>query len=238
MEARVALIKALIEFQKEFQGLRPDSTNPYFNSKYISLDGILETVRPLLAKHGLAVIQEVTADGDRAAVRTILVHEGGHQYETDWLRMAPLKKQPKGYTGPEETSKDPQSMGSAITYAKRYQLGALLGVCESADDDANQSTGRPQQTQKQQDAPKPPQLPVGWASVDEQTKALGELKERTIAKGYPAQKGRDFLNLTKLFLGQEIPFKDLTKVQVQVLLKAIEQPREDQDAESGGNVSA
>lgn len=127
METYNNLFKSFIKFQNEFKGLKPDASNPFFKSSYITLDGILETVRPLLAKYGLAVMQEATGDGEYIFVRTKLIHESGEMIETDILKMKPQKN-------------DPQQMGSCITYAKRYQLGALLGICESADDDGNKAT--------------------------------------------------------------------------------------------------
>lgn len=123
----MSINKAFIDFQKEFKGLKPDAKNPFFKSTYISLDGILETVRPILAKNGLAVLQEATGDGEYVFVKTKLLHESGEVIETDLLKMKPQKN-------------DAQQMGSCITYAKRYQLGALLGICESIDDDGNKAT--------------------------------------------------------------------------------------------------
>ena len=121
------LFKDFIEFQKEFKGMTPDAQNPFFKSSYITLDGILETVRPILSKHNLCVLQEATGDGEYIFVKTKLAHVSGEILETDILRMKPQKN-------------DPQSMGSCITYAKRYQLAALLGICESVDDDGNKAT--------------------------------------------------------------------------------------------------
>ena len=121
------LFTAFVKFQSELKGLVPNSTNPFFKSTYITLDGILETVRPLLAKHGLAVIQEATGDGESIFVKTRLIHESGEMLETDLLKMKPQKN-------------DPQSQGSCITYSKRYQLAALLGICENVDDDGNKAT--------------------------------------------------------------------------------------------------
>ena len=121
------IYKAFVKFQSEFKGMKPDSSNPFFKSTYISLDGILETARPILAKNGLAVIQEATGDGDYIFVKTKLIHESGEMIETEVLKMKPQKN-------------DPQSMGSCITYSKRYQLAALLGICECIDDDANIAT--------------------------------------------------------------------------------------------------
>lgn len=130
--------KAFINFQKEFKGLKPDANNPFFKSSYITLDGILETTRPILAKNGLAVMQEATGDGEFIFVKTKLIHESGEMIETEILKMKPQKN-------------DPQQMGSCITYAKRYQLGALLGICESVDDDGNKATFGSNNTSKKEE---------------------------------------------------------------------------------------
>ena len=76
------ICKAFVKFQSEFKGMKPDSSNPFFKSTYISLDGILETVRPILAKKKLAVIQEATRDGEYIFVNTKLIHESGEMIET------------------------------------------------------------------------------------------------------------------------------------------------------------
>ena len=122
------LYASFINFQKEFKGMKADASNPFFKSTYITLDGILETVRPLLVKNGLAVIQNAFSDDeDNMCVKTILIHETGQTLETETMKMRPQKD-------------DAQQRGSVITYMKRYQLGALLGICESIDDDANLAT--------------------------------------------------------------------------------------------------
>ena len=143
------IYKAFVKFQSEFKGMKPDSSNPFFKSTYISLDGILETVRPILAKNGLAVIQEATGDGEYIFVKTKLIHESGEMIETEVLKMKPQKN-------------DPQSMGSCITYSKRYQLAALLGICECIDDDANIATY--------------------GNSVPEQSKSTGKLSAKQVGR--------------------------------------------------------
>ena len=127
MESKESIFKAIIKFHAEFKGMKPDASNPFFKSSYITLDGILETVRPILSNHGLALIQEATGDGEFIFVKTKLIHEAGESIETEYLKMKPQKN-------------DPQGMGSCITYAKRYQLAAFLGICESVDDDGNKAT--------------------------------------------------------------------------------------------------
>lgn len=122
------LFSAYIQFNSEFQGMKADGTNPYFKSTYITLDGILNTVRPILAKYGLAILQNAYSEDDGTiCVKSILIHQSGQFFETGVLKMKPAKQ-------------DPQILGSHITYMKRYNLGALLGICESIDDDGNKAT--------------------------------------------------------------------------------------------------
>lgn len=122
---------SFIKFQNEFKGLKADGNNPFFKSTYITLDGILETVRPLLSKNNLGVIQNAFSDENgNMCVKTMLIHESGEYLETEVMKMKPVKD-------------DPQQRGSCITYMKRYQLGALLGICESIDDDGNAATFNP-----------------------------------------------------------------------------------------------
>lgn len=121
------LAQSLIKVQGEIKGMRPDASNPFFKSSYITLDGMLEYVRPILTKNGIIALQNVSSCGEYAEVITRLLHVSGEYMETDSLKIKPTKN-------------DPQQHGSAITYAKRYQLGALLGISTEVDDDGNKAT--------------------------------------------------------------------------------------------------
>ena len=103
------LYGSFINFQKEFKGMKADASNPFFKSTYITLDGILETVRPLLVKNGLAIIQNAFSDDeDNMCVKTILIHETGQTLETETMKMRPQKD-------------DAQQRGSVITYMRKYR---------------------------------------------------------------------------------------------------------------------
>ena len=118
---------AMIEVEKQIKGMTPDAKNPFFKSNYITLDGILEYARPILAKQGVWIFQNASGDGEFVNVTTRLVHSSGEFIETDDLKMKPQKN-------------DPQQLGSCITYAKRYQLASLLGISSEVDDDGNKAT--------------------------------------------------------------------------------------------------
>lgn len=122
------LAPALILAQGELEAIVRDSVNPHFRNRYASLDAIVAHVRPVLAKHGLAIIQGTVApDRDETGrisaltVETMLLHTSG-----EWISAAapmPLQKL------------DPQGAGGAITYGRRYGLSALLSLATDEDDD-------------------------------------------------------------------------------------------------------
>ena len=129
-ESMANIGKALAAFQSEVQDPAKNSDNPFFKSKYVELDDLLKATRPVLAKHGLSVLQEPTSqDGQTIAVKTILLHSSG-----EWIEFEPLTL--------KAVKADPQGAGSAITYGRRYALSSVLGVAWDADDDANKASGK------------------------------------------------------------------------------------------------
>lgn len=123
-----ALAKALSAAQGEMKNPPKDSVNPHFKSKYADLATVRDTVIPALSKNGLAVIQLPTEIGGEPALTTILTHSGGEFVESTML-LRPSKK-------------DPQGVGSSLTYARRYSLQSMVGVAADDDDDANAATRR------------------------------------------------------------------------------------------------
>ena len=124
---QIAYSKALVAAVGELSNVAKTAANPYFKSKYAPLDAIIDATRPILKKHGLAVIQQPLFSEGTAGVETTIIHEGG--YSSTSTLLLPLKDQ------------SPQGVGSAITYARRYALAAVLGIASEDDDDGNISTG-------------------------------------------------------------------------------------------------
>lgn len=116
------LAKALATAQGQFKPIKREAVNPFFKSRYADLAGIIDATRDALTKNGLMVSQLVSVN-DGVHVTTLLAHESG-----EWIRETLLMK-PK--------ADDPQSIGGAITYGRRYSLGAILGVASEDDDDGN-----------------------------------------------------------------------------------------------------
>jgi hypothetical protein len=115
---------ALVKAQGELNAVSKDGNNPHFRSKYATLQNIVESTRDTLRKHGLAVVQTFSeTDGSYISLNTTLLHESG-EYISGTFSMRPSKA-------------DPQGLGSATTYARRYALSAILGIVADEDDDGN-----------------------------------------------------------------------------------------------------
>lgn len=138
-ELAVALNKA----QADFMVAKKDAKNPFFKSKYATLNAVYEAVAEALLKNGLSVIQPIVGD----AVETTIIHTSG-QFITSSCPIVCAKQN------------DPQAMGSAITYARRYSLASLLGVMTDEDDDGEKAMARPAPKQAVKEAPKAEKKPT------------------------------------------------------------------------------
>lgn len=132
------LAVALAKFQEEVKNPPKSADNPFYKSKYTTLDVIVDTVKPLLAKQGLSYIQSPGGDGEKISITTLIMHTSGEWIETDPLVLKADKANAQG-------------AGSAITYARRYALAAALGVASDEDDDGNVASGN-KKTQNNEDS--------------------------------------------------------------------------------------
>lgn len=123
------LAKALLESQRQIEGVSKDSENPHFKSKFADLTAVIEATIPVLNKNGIVVIQAPVAPPleGHLALSTTLLHESGESISG--VAVVPLSKQ------------DPQAYGSAMTYARRYSLASIIGL-KTLDDDAETAVGR------------------------------------------------------------------------------------------------
>ena len=115
---------ALAKAQVQIKSALKDSVNPHFKSRYADLTAIVEASRAALTSNGIALLQLPMCDPEngRVIVSTMLLHSSGQ-----WIRSAASAL-------PRDLS--PQSVGSAITYLRRYGLAAMAGVVSEEDDDA------------------------------------------------------------------------------------------------------
>ena len=109
---------------------KKNATNPAFRSGYANLEEMLAVTKPVLTSHGLALVQEVVSEDGGVGVHTFLIGHG-HR-ESFGLFVVPLAK------------KDAQGAGSAITYSRRYAIGALFGLAQE-DDDGNAASAKPEE---------------------------------------------------------------------------------------------
>ena len=116
------LAAALSKAQSQMKGAEKKSINPFFNSGYADLHTVIESSFPHLTNHGLSVIQGNESRPGEFFVTTMLLHESG-QWIKSKLKM-PIEKVTA------------QSIGSAITYGRRYGLSAITGIAQY-DDDGN-----------------------------------------------------------------------------------------------------
>jgi hypothetical protein len=163
------LATALAKAQGALEGAAKSKANPFFKSKYADLASVWEACREALSANGLAVVQSASAQGAHVTVTTLLLHSSG-QWVRDGLTMT-------------AKADDPQGVGSAITYARRYALAAFVGVAPE-DDDAESAMGR-----KPGHAPEAP-IPAGfadWMMDFEATADLGIAAMTAAWKAAPPQ---------------------------------------------------
>lgn len=113
----------LLEFQKRVEAIKKDSKNPFFKSSYLSLNGLLDAIKPLLNKLGLVLLQPLENINNLPAIRTVIYD--GDKKLIDGIIILP-------------NLLDPQKMGSAITYYRRYSLQSML-LLQAEDDDAEEA---------------------------------------------------------------------------------------------------
>jgi len=137
------LYKKLLNVKAEVGQISKDSTNPFFKSKYFDINALLEHVEPILKKHGLLLLQPIA---NNKVVSQIFDPETGENVTSE-MELPPLD--------------DPQKMGSAITYFRRYTLQSLLGLQAEDDDGAKASRSK---------SAAPVAKPTGWESLTPQKK--------------------------------------------------------------------
>lgn len=152
------LAAALAKAQAEMHNPGFDSQNPHFRSKFASLAAVRNAVIPVLAKHGLSLMQQLTSNDAGTICTTLLLHASGQFIEFEPLLM-PVSKQ------------DAQGFGSASTYAKRYSMQAIAAVVGDEDDDGNAASERSDRDDSGR--------PDGWRSQD--TRKVTEYRNRILS---------------------------------------------------------
>lgn len=136
----IELAKALNEFQEELVTVSKTADNPFYHSKYADLASIQKVTQPILTKHGLSILQLLDNLDGEPALTTIVMHKSGQQQ--------------KGTIPLILAKKDPQGVGSAITYMRRYGYAAALQIVIDEDDDGNATIPAKSTTKKKRFATK------------------------------------------------------------------------------------
>ena len=198
-EEKTNLFKAMSKFRTQLKQPKLDGDNPYFESGYVTLEGVQKAVDEALKGTGLSYVQKVYNDGNGGVgVETVIMHEDGEALSSGQLSLRPTKNNPQGY-------------GSAITYAKRYQLAAMFGISSDKDDDGN-AASQPQQKQVPQQQQQAPQITPLQAEyqrlmvklvkrLNGDKKRADELVNSVLGEG--KHSGKEYVNAVKGLLESE-----------------------------------
>lgn len=155
------LYTALSNAQGKIENAKKTSLNPHFKSKYTDLAAVWDACREAMTSEGLAVVQlPCEAPPGHVGLMTIITHKSGQSMQEKFFM-------------PVAQANNPQAVGSALTYAKRYALLGAAGIAPE-DDDGNAATGRPAPTA----APSAPKAIQDWTQVSkDMTKSITDLLE-------------------------------------------------------------
>lgn len=189
-ELAVALNKVQAKLKPAIRG----ATNPFFKSSYADLASIWEACRSLLADNGLSVVQTTSLvggiDGTGISLDTTLLHSSG-QWISGQLFIVPSKN-------------DPQGIGSALTYARRYSLSAIVGIATEDDD------GEGTMDRKRVEEPK--------AKKETKATRLQRLLRSVKSQGYTSEQIKAYIPLKY----EVETSKDLTEAQIIELTVLVE----------------
>lgn len=144
---------ALSKAQGAFDHAKKDVKNEFFKSRYADLASVIDAAKMPLAENGLSVCQIIdTNENNETILETILMHTSGEFLSGRFL-IRPTKN-------------DPQGVGSALTYARRYAFSAITGIAADDDDDGNGAAGNGKNKQPDQ---------VNYTASIQSTKTIDQL---------------------------------------------------------------
>jgi hypothetical protein len=171
MTESLDMLVALRAVKRELPALPKDKTNPHFKSKYTSLDTITELVEPVLDKHDFLWLTKPGVSDHGPVLHYSLIHLGSGGREDGTMPLMLQKA-------------DPQGQGSAITYARRYSLCAVLGLVADEDDDGNSAVNAARAARVNR-IPEPPSdnPPTDFPSAAESNPEIVKLANRIKSSG-------------------------------------------------------
>ena len=112
----------LVAALAELDNVKANKINPAFKAKYVSLDALLDAIKPVLFAHNLALIQTLVSEEGKIGVSTAFLHTSGERFEFGRLMI-------------KADGLDAQKIGGAITYIRRMSICTSAGVSVDLDDD-------------------------------------------------------------------------------------------------------
>ena len=198
-ESIAELVQALVRVQAALKPAVRDKPNPFLKSRYADLAGVWDACRGLLHENRLAVIQVGGTDAAGHYLETILVHESG-QWISGRYPLRPVR------------ADDPQALGSALTYARRYSLAAVLGIV-TEDDDGEGTIARPAEKTPAAPAPSAEQLyPALFAHTPVSAEQLDRLEALQKA-------GKNIRNVVDVYKWKVARLSELTYDQAATLIR-------------------
>lgn len=136
------LVAALAKSQLGFGEIIKDQHNPYYDSYYADLSGVIKATQPSLAANELVIVTDFESDTqDKEITITSTLYHSSDQWKSNTLVL------PATSMGKDKVLRhDAQSVSSAVTYARRIGYQALVGVAAEQDDDGNTASGKEKQT--------------------------------------------------------------------------------------------
>jgi hypothetical protein len=193
-----ALYTALVKCQSQIKTALKDSKNPHFKSTYADLTSVMLACKDALAANDLAVLQLSRIHESGAPVLvTRIIHTSGEHIEGEFPLVC---KDPN----------DPQKLGSAVTYARRYALSAALGI--TADDDDGQAAAGHTPAPKPQPKPASSMADLFAAHKLAYPKAVEDLIGKPVAQWSENDKTTAREAIKKLQAGT--PWSDIVKAAV------------------------
>jgi len=203
-----ALAAALAKAQKHIKGALKDSTNPFYKSSYADLASVQDAIRDPLSDNELAVVQGASSEAARVTVTTLIAHSSG-----EWISSS------LSATAKDES---PQSLGSCVSYLRRYGISSLVGVAQ-VDDDGESAQHRPAQKYPVKGVEAAKEMLTTHAhALDDRRKALWN---RLLALAMPAGAAAEWVRTNRISRGGDLTVADFEKLEG--LVAAIEKDAED-----------
>jgi hypothetical protein len=119
---------ALVQALAALDNVKANKINPAFKAKYVSLDALLDAIKPVLLDHDLALVQTLVSQEGKVGVSTAFLHASGERFDFGTLLV-----KAEGLTA--------QQIGGAITYIRRQSIQTACGISVDLDDDGAVASG-------------------------------------------------------------------------------------------------